>query len=117
MKWFEEITKWSESTAINHTYLMDDSQSKIFAYVRSGHATPFEFKKPIRIDGRGRKFREVNNKWTIDLNAGVPQGRVFTVIGSRGDQYTVNELDGNWTCTCSGFKFRGSCRHIKDNQS
>jgi uncharacterized Zn finger protein len=40
-----------------------------------------------------------------------PEGRVWTVKGSKGDEYKVSELNGNWSCTCSGFKFRGKCKH------
>jgi len=38
------------------------------------------------------------------------------VQGSKGDVYRVTELRGEWSCTCSGFKFRGDCRHIKGVQ-
>jgi len=43
-----------------------------------------------------------------------PQGRTWSVTGSRGDTYTVTELNGHVTCSCSGFKFRGQCRHVKE---
>lgn len=34
-----------------------------------------------------------------------------TVKGSRGETYTVT-LGAKPTCTCTGFQFRKSCRHI-----
>lgn len=38
-----------------------------------------------------------------------------TVIGSKGDSYTITNKTGEWTCTCPGFQFRKNCRHIKEN--
>lgn len=28
-------------------------------------------------------------------------------------KYTVRCIDGEWTCTCSGFAYRGDCSHIE----
>ena len=35
------------------------------------------------------------------------------VRGSKGDEYVVSNASGRWTCTCSGFQFRKSCRHLE----
>ena len=111
MKWYLETTVWPGNTP-NHTYLLDDSKSKMIAYVQHGKNVPFKFKNPIRIDVRGRKFKEVPDTFGLEIDNALPEGRVFKVQGSKGDTYTVAENNGNWTCTCSGFKFRGNCRHI-----
>jgi hypothetical protein len=116
MKAFLETTVWETATP-NHVYFLDDSKSKMYAYVKFAEGAPFKFKKPIRIDLRGRKFREVPNTWGFALKEEEPQGRVVIVKGSKGDEYRVNEVNGNWSCTCSGFKFRGDCRHLKQAQS
>lgn len=46
----------------------------------------------------------------------VTPDQVFTVISSKtGEPYTVRQ-DGRtkrWTCTCIGFQFHKSCRHVK----
>jgi len=42
--------------------------------------------------------------------------KTFTVKGSKGDTYTVTQVGTRWTCTCHGFQFRRSCRHIKEKQ-
>lgn len=118
MRWFEETTEWAESTP-NHTYLMDESRSKMFAYVQAGSRTPQVFVKPITISVRGRKFRAVPDRWKIQIQNETekPQGRSWQVQGSRGDVYTVREHDGQWDCTCSGFRFRSRCRHVESQQA
>ena len=116
MKWFAETTEWAGATAPNHVYLLDDSKSKMFAYVKFGKGLPEKFSKPIRIDIRGRKFKLNPEQYQVDVEAEVPEGRVIEVQGSKGDVYRVTELRGEWSCTCSGFKFRGDCRHIKGVQ-
>ena len=116
MKWFAETTEWADAKSDNHIYLLDDSKSKMYAYVRHGRGLPQKFSKPIRIDIRGRKFKLNPEQFTIDVEAEVPEGRVIEVQGSKGDVYRVTELRGEYSCTCSGFKFRGDCRHIKGVQ-
>jgi hypothetical protein len=88
----------------------------MFAYVKFGTGLPEKFSKPIRIDIRGRKFKVNSEQYNIDVEAEVPEGRVIEVVGSKGDVYRVTELRGEYSCTCSGFKFRGDCKHIKGVQ-
>ena len=57
-----ETTEWTDTTA-NNVYFMDDSKSKMYAYVARGSMAVFEFKKPIRIDLRGRTFVNIPNVW------------------------------------------------------
>ena len=116
MKWFAEITEWAAAKSDNHIYLLDDSKSKMYAYVKHGRGLPEKFSKPIRIDIRGRKFKLNSVQFKIDVEAEVPEGRVIEVTGSKGDVYKVTELRGEYSCTCSGFKFRGDCKHIKGVQ-
>ena len=112
MKWFAEITEWS-TEAPNHTYLLDDSKSKMFAYLKFGKGKPIKFKAPIRIDVRGRKFKVNATQPELDVEEEQPQGRVWTVKGSKGDEYKVSELNGEYSCTCSGFRFRAKCKHTE----
>jgi len=55
-------------------------------------------------------------QFKVDVEAEVPEGRVIEVQGSKGDVYRVTELRGEYSCTCSGFKFRGDCKHVKSVQ-
>jgi len=38
--------------------------------------------------------------------------KVFTVLGSKGEEYEVTFDGPNSKCTCKGFQFRGTCKHI-----
>lgn len=54
---------------------------------------------------------------SIELHSGSTQtvntdAKVFTVNGSKGDVYTVTSNSQGWTCTCKGFEFRKTCKHI-----
>lgn len=114
MKWFAETTEWSDATTPNGVYLLDDSKTKMYAFRPfGGKGTLTVFKKPIKLDTRGRKFRVNDVQYKTGVEEELPQGRVWTVKGSKGDEYKVSELNGNYSCTCSGFKFRGSCRHAE----
>lgn len=113
MKWFAETTEWSVPTP-NHIYLLNDSKSKMFAYKPFGQGKIQVFKKPIRIDIRGRKFIINPTQFKTTVEEEMPLGRTWEVKGSRGDVYKVSEQDGHLSCTCSGFRFRGKCRHVAE---
>jgi len=110
MKWYQEITVWADKTP-NHVYLLNDSRTRMYAYVPAGSATPQEFKKPLQIDIRGRKFKLSEKTFDLRIKESGAT-KVFEAIGSRGETYCVTEDQGKWSCTCKGFQFRGHCRHI-----
>ena len=112
MKWFAETTDWND-TIKNGIYLLDDSKSKMYAFRSPVTNSIKVFRNPIRMDTRGRKFVVNPVQFKTKLKEEEPEGRVWTVKGSKGDEYKVSELNGNWSCTCSGFKFRGDCKHVK----
>lgn len=115
MKAFLETTEWELDHPIqNHIYLLNDSKDKMYAYIRHGTDTVFEFKKPIKFSTSRRKFKEVPNTWGYVKPDDAPVGRNWQVAGSRGEEYTVNEHLGSWSCTCVGFKYgKGDCKHIR----
>lgn len=41
----------------------------------------------------------------------------WSVAGSKGSKYIVIRTKNKWTCTCPGFQFRKSCRHIQELQN
>lgn len=112
---FKEITVWDDgNTKINHTYYLEGD--KAVAYLRQGTTEPHWFKNPIQIDKRGRKFEQVSNDPFTSLNAMIeqlaPTDDIIEVQGSKGQTYFVNKTEK--TCTCSGFTFRGTCKHVKE---
>jgi len=76
-----------------------------------------DFDSPVRIreipleritnleyaDGRQANRQEVKN-----------DTKTWTVEGSRGSKYTVIRNKSSWTCTCPGFQFRRSCKHVQE---
>lgn len=109
MKWFAETTDYGDAVP-NGIYLLNDSKDKMFAF-RPASGEIKTFRNPIRIDLRGRKFVINPVQFEVGVKAEVPEGRVWTVKGSKGDEYKITELNGNLSCTCSGFRFRGKCKH------
>jgi len=102
-----ETTEWDvEYKQPNHVYLLDGD--KMHAYIPWGTGNVQYFNKPIRIDRRGRKFIELkDNPFKVKIKTNVVE-----VIGSKGDKYFVDK-DAK-TCTCTGFQFRGRCKHITE---
>ena len=86
-----------------HTYLLDGNN--LVAYVKKGETQPIYFKNPIKgFDKRGRKFAPGN----IKLFTTQKESNARTIIGSSGQTYTVTEQ----SCTCPGFTYRGTCKHM-----
>lgn len=114
MKAFLEITAWDQPV-VNHVYFMDDAKSRAYAYAKFAGDELFEFKSPLKLDVRGRKFREVPNTWGFSIKEESDAiGKTHQVPGSKGAVYTVTNDRGSWTCTCPASKWQaGECKHIK----
>ena len=111
MKIVVETTEWSVPTP-NHVYVLNDSMTKMTAYVPAGSKILKKFSKPMGFDTRGRTFAELE-----DGEPDRPDPDTWQVPGSGGKTYTVSrELGGglNYHCTCPGFTYRGSCKHTAE---
>ena len=53
----------------------------------------------VKIDGK--KFK-----------AEQPKVKSWSIAGSKGATYVVMETNGRFSCTCTGFQFRKSCKHL-----
>lgn len=38
--------------------------------------------------------------------------KVYNVNGSKGNKYIVTKSKSKWDCTCPGFSFRKTCKHV-----
>ena len=92
-----EVTDWKWP---NHTYMLSDDLSKCFGYIKASNGEKTMFDKPLKFDVRNRKFNKIRIEEEVKYDK--------KVIGSKGDVYYI--IDGR--CTCTGFKFRGSCKHV-----
>jgi len=106
MKLYRETTNW---TTPNHTYLLNDSKQYMHGYIKLGTAALRMFKAPIRFDTRGRTFQFVSEYAAENQDVAAA---VVEVQGSKGDKYYVTLDDSAASCSCTGFKYRGECKHI-----
>ena len=108
MKIMLETTKWSDGYAnSNHVYVFNDSMTRAIAYVPRGSKKVFKFSKPLDIDTRGRTFVELDDSEPTKVDP-----NVITIEGSKGEKYYLTNDDNGWFCTCPGFTFRGTCKHV-----
>jgi len=111
MKVLFETTDWEWP---NHVYFVNDAKDKCYAYSKRGTGVVEEFKVPYRFGTSKRKFKEVTNTWGyVEPELVKPTGKSWIVAGSKGNSYTVTEEAGELSCTCTGFKYYGKCKHVE----
>jgi hypothetical protein len=102
---FRETTQWKGSTVKNGVYLLEGDKCLAFRNFKS--ETTY-FTKPITIDKRGRTFEKLGKiPFVVEQEV---KTDLREVAGSKGAIYYVN--DEEKTCTCPGFTFRGTCKHL-----
>jgi hypothetical protein len=104
---FRETTVWKDSAAKNGVYLLEGDKCLAFRNFKS--ETTY-FTKPITIDKRGRTFEKLLKIPFIVAKNEERNTNLVEVIGSKGETYYVDRTAK--TCTCSGYKFRGTCKHL-----
>jgi hypothetical protein len=119
---YKEVTVWNnpEFRVPQNVYLFD-GKSNALAYVKESNGEIFIFKKPLPIDTRRRKFIKVKHEAldaygaTISLEPPPVANNIniFMVKSDSGKEYTVEKIDGKYSCNCIGFAYRGACRHSK----
>ncbi len=101
----QETTSW---TFPNHTYLLDDSKTRMIAYIRKGTNVVKTFSAAMPFSVRNRSFVKVDAAiFQMEMPS---EPGVEYVQGSKGAVYSVNRTEG--TCSCPGFLYRGQCKHL-----
>lgn len=113
MQILKETTVWSTDYSVaNHTYLLDN-KNQIIAYAIEGSGKIVVSKSGTMVlDKRYRTFKIVNHPGLAKLaKAEKPAGvRIFKVQSGQ-KVYDVEVSSSSYTCTCTGFNFRGKCKH------
>jgi len=114
MEAVREVTVWTGiSRQPNHDYLLDGD--RVLAYRKWGQGDIIPCSGRLKIDRRGRKFVKLDpNPFEALQHSQRDEPVVVEVKGSKGTSYFVNKDEGR--CTCPGFTFRGTCRHLKEVQ-
>ena len=118
MKFYQEVTDWGSATAQNHIYYLNDERSFMVGYIKQGTKELYKFKKPIRIDVRGRKFTLLKTNGEPDSvyfgPKEEPAKEAIEVAGSNGKKYYLTKVGNKYSCTCPGFMFRHKCKHVDE---
>lgn len=89
----------------NHIYFLSNNKSKMYAYISAVTGEHKIFKNPTGFDAKHRTFELIRK---VDDNA---EG--IAVTGSKGDVYYVTQNGNEYKCTCTGYKYHGTCKHIE----
>ena len=103
----QEVTDWGKYMVHNGVYHVN-SAGKLIAYQVDLDSEIQELNVPsTHFSKARRKFKKVGER-PEELPS-----HIIRVIGSKGNLYLVDKEKG--TCTCPGFTFRGTCKHVKEH--
>lgn len=100
----ETTSDWSHPVP-NHIYFLSNNKSKMYAYINAVTGESKIFKNPIGFETKYRTFELIRK--VDDNSEGIP------VAGSKGDVYYVTQNGSEYKCTCTGYKYHGTCKHIE----
>ena len=110
----KETTVWDCDFQANHTYLLDNKGKIIAHAVHGGDKLMISKSGNIKLDKRYRTFVRSNHSGLAKLIKTEKPAfgvRVF-LVKSKEKQYTVELSNSAYSCTCTGYNFRGKCKHI-----
>ena len=67
---------------------------------------------PVRVIDKSRIVEVMGAK--VDYVPVKSSRETITVQGSKGNTYIVTKENGKATCTCPGFGFRKTCKHVQE---
>ena len=111
---FREINYWARNEWLDTTY--EGVVGRSDKTVPEGSfmlLTPQDSRMPTRVIALGRVIAlEYADGATAAKRAVADAVKVWQVEGSKGAVYTVTEEQGQRRCTCPGFSFRKTCKHV-----
>ncbi len=77
---------------------------------------------PIAVINRSRvrSIEKANGEKTKEVERLIEaKNQTWTVPSSRKGKpgYVITKKDNHWSCTCQGFAFRATCRHINEKKA
>ena len=107
---YHEVTDWGDCPVYNGYYHVNANGDLVGYVGRSGRLK--KFKNPMKgFNKARRKFIVVGTYEDEDEDT---SGERYEFTGSKGNTYVVTVRDGDATCTCPGFKYRGNCKHYNE---
>ena len=107
---YQEVTDWGDVPVHNGIYHLNEAGQLVAYETENGVKV---FSKPMkRFSKARRKFQKLDQYPDPKYAEETPEDeKTWKFTGSKGDTYIVTEDNGNYTCTCPGFKYRGRCKH------
>ena len=103
----QEVTDWGKYKVNNGVYHVN-SAGKLVGYQVNPDSELQVLKVPsTQFSKARRKFKKIGERPEELPN------HIIRVVGSKGDLYLVDKE--KVTCTCPGFTFRGTCKHVKEH--
>ena len=66
---------------------------------------------PVRVIDKARIIEVMGAK--VDYVPVKSARETITVKGSKGKTYIITKENGKTTCTCTGYQFRKTCKHVQ----
>ena len=113
MQILKETTVWSTDYSVpNHIYLLDN-KNRLLAYADAETGEIHVSKSQSMVfDKRYRTFKAVNHPGLSKLvKTEKAEGVRLFKVQSGQKIYNVEVSSSVYTCTCTGFNFRGKCKH------
>lgn len=104
----EWVASYLGSILPNYPHLGDDYISLSTDDVPLYHQFPRRVISKVDIIS----IRKADSEETVEFATPVQKVKTFEISGSKGDKYIVKQDGLNYSCTCIGYSFRQTCKHI-----